>query len=466
MAVVAEIKPADAMAPIVAEANKLLEQEKLPEASKLLESHLKANPDDAQALTVYASVLKKAGSPAAAYYAAKYSVELRPDRPETWNTLGHTSQHLWRMDEATSCYRKALQRARSDKQRSLYNNNLGSANLDIGKFTKAEPYLREAVRLMPEDKLSQHNLGLSLLAQRNWQEGWKYYAASIGTYSRVLQKYKNPPEPIWDGSKDKTVVVYGEQGLGDEICAASMLPDVIRDCKRVIVDCDHRLANLFSRSFPEATVYGTRWAPKEEGKRWNETSDCVDASISAFEVAKHYRNKDEDFPGTAYLVPDPDRVTMWKSLFAAKKKPVIGIAWSGGTWQNASQYRSLPLKDWKPIFDAVDAHWVSLQYKDAAKDIKGTPVVQYPFGTLTKDYDDTAALVAACDLIVGMQTSVMHLAGALGREAWVMIPSTSQWRYGEGHKTLPWYKSVSLYHQGKDWQETVNRIAEDLRARF
>jgi len=458
--------PRDITHPTVTKANQLSQEGKQDEACKLLEDHLKKNPDDAHALTVLASALKQCGRPASAYYAAKYAVSIRPDRSETWCALGHTSQHLWRTDEALSAYRKALQRSKSDKQKSLYYNNTASTYLDVGQFKRAEEPARKAVELNDKDPLARHNLGLSLLAQHKWQEGWQMYSASIGTASRVIQKYSQPSEPIWDGTKDKTVVVYGEQGLGDEICAASMLPDVIRDSKRVAVDCDHRLEGLFKRSFPEASIYGTRWAKKEEGKRWPNAPKQIDYSVSAFEVAKLYRNSDEDFPGTAYLVPDPERVTMWRALFETKKKPVIGIAWSGGTWANAAQHRSLPLDEWKPIFEAVDAHWVSLQYKDAGQEIQGTPVVQYPFGTLTRDYDDTAALVASCDLVIGIQTSVFHLAGALGKEAWVMIPSTSQWRYGESGDSIPWYKSVKLYRQGKDWSGTVKQIAKDLHARF
>jgi ADP-heptose:LPS heptosyltransferase len=190
----------------------------------------------------------------------------------------------------------------------------------------------------------------------------------------------------------------------------------------------------------------------------------IEASTAAFELGQFYRNSDSDFPGTPYLTPCPDRTTMWKGLFATKRKPVIGIAWSGGIWQNASAFRQLPLLEWKPIFDAVDAHWVSLQYKDASKEIEGTPVVQYPFATLTPDYDDTAALVASCDLVIAMQTSVVHLAGALGVPCWSIIPKVSQWRYGEDYTDLPWYRSVKLYRQSKDWP--VKAIADALATHF
>lgn len=430
----------------------------IDKAYAVIDEVLLKDPNDAQALCLASDILKKAKKLPVAYQLAKRATELRPERSETWNALGHASQLLWRLDEAESSYRKALQRASTKEQKSLYTSNIGSTLLDGGKFVKAEKPCREAVELS-NDSNSKHNLGLSLLAQRKWREAWPYYSASIGSDRRRNTKYMKPPEPTWDGAKGKKIVVFGEQGLGDEICAASMLPDAIRDSKKVIVDCDHRLEGLFRRSFPSATVYGTRWG---SGAVWKEDDRKVDASISAFELGQFYRNSDDDFPGTPYLTPCPDRLAMWKSLFATKKKPVIGIAWTGGTWHNAALHRQLPLEQWKPIFDAVDAHWVSLQYKDASKDIVGTPVIQYPWATLTKDYDDTAALVAACDLVVGVQTSVFHLAGALGIPAMVMVPQVSQWRYGEAYTDVPWYKSMSLYRMSQPLMKVVNDIKSRL----
>jgi tetratricopeptide (TPR) repeat protein len=441
----------------VAKARKLINAGEIDDAYKVLDDVLMRDPNDAQALCMASDIMKKAKKLPIAYSLAKRAAELRPERPEVWNAVAHAAQLLWRLDEALECYKKALQRATTKEQKTLYKNNIASVHLDAGDFAKAEKPCREALELT-DDSSTRHNLGLSLLAQRRWKEAWPYYSASIGSERRLNFKYLKPEEPTWDGTKGKRIVVYGEQGLGDEICAASMLPDAMRDCQ-VIVDCDHRLKNLFARSFPQAKVYGTRW---KKDIAWDEGDKKIDASISAFEIGKHYRNADEDFPGTAYLVPDPDRVLMWKALFASKKKPVIGIAWTGGVWHNASMHRQMPLDQWKPIFDAVDAHWVSLQYKDA-KDIKGTPVTQYAHATLTPDYDDTAALVAACDLVIGVQTSVFHLAGALGVPAWVLVPKVSQWRYGEAYESVPWYKSMKLYRQTNDkWP--VKQIANDLRS--
>ncbi len=458
MSAVLEIQPQAADNTYV-NASKLLDAGEPDKAFELIDVKLRENPNDAQALVIASNVLKRAKKLPIAYSLAKRATEIEPNRAEVWSCLGHAAQHLWRLDEAISCYRKSIQRAQSNKQIALCNSNMASTYLDGGDFVKAEPLARKALELR-EDANTRHNLGLSLLGQRKWRDGWANYSSSIGSESRNIVKYVN--EPTWDGTHDKTVVVYGEQGLGDEVCAASMLPDVIRDSKRVIIDCDHRLESLFKRSFPSASVHGTRWTKQ---LAWPTEDRNIDASIAGFEVGKFYRNDNADFPGSPYLVPCPDRTAMWKALFAQKQKPVIGIAWSGGNWQNASLHRQLPLKDWKPLFDAVDAHWVSLQYKDASEEIKGTPVHQYRYATLTPDYDDTAALVASCDLVIAVQTSAVHLAGGLGVPTWSLIPKTSQWRYGEDFTDLPWYSAVKLIRQ-ENGQWPLKRIADELRTHF
>lgn len=460
MAQVIELQP-DLTIAEVDKANDYIKAQDYERAHQILEKVLMQEPLNAPALTLMSVVMKKAGRLALAYPLAKLATQLRPDRYETWNGLGHSAQLLWKLDQAHEYYGKALKLTRGPDQRAQVLNNLCSVYLDEGEFVKAEPLGRESLQLA-DDPQTRHNLALALLGQHRWEEGWPYYTASVGTQNRLKIKYRNPGEPEWDGTKGQTVVIYGEQGLGDEICAASMVPDAARDCKRVILDCDKRLENLFRRSFPQATVFGTRW---EKQIAWKDVDQSeIDASCAGFEIGKYYRNSDADFPGTSYLTPCPDRTAMWKALWKESRKPVIGIAWSGGTWHNAAMHRKLPLSQWKPIFDAIDAHWVSLQYKDASAEIAGTPVVQYPFATLTKDYDDTAALVASCDLVIGVQTSVNHLAGALGVPCWILLPKTSQWRYGESYGTLPWYNSVKIYRQAKHWP--IQKVANDLRAHF
>jgi tetratricopeptide (TPR) repeat protein len=396
---------------------------------------------------------------------AKRASEVDPTNTYCWSNLGMLNEQLYRFDEAENCFRKALNYAKLDSQKGIAYLNWACMLINKGDYVAGETMARRALKYSPNSVKAKANLGMACLALRNWKEGWPLYDAIIG-FDGSRRKMQYAGESVWDGSPDKRIVVYGEQGLGDEISFASMLPDAIKTSKSVVIDCTDRLAGLFRRSFPEATVYGTRW---EKGLGWNRKDQEIDASVSIGGLGKLFRKSDEDFPGTPYLKADPDRVEMWKALFAKAGKPVIGIAWSGGVAWTGDRYRSWTLEQLLPVFQSVDAVWVSLQYKDASKEIESfksahpeIDLRQYAFGTLTQDYDDTAALVDALDLVFTMQTAVVHLAGGLGKTCMTFVPKGSQWRYGTTEKTLPWYKSVKLYRQAEDWPWA--EAITDLRA--
>jgi hypothetical protein len=196
----------------------------------------------------------------------------------------------------------------------------------------------------------------------------------------------------------------------------------------------------------------------------------IDAGISVGALGKFYRNASEDFPGKPYLKADPDRVAMWRGLFEKQGKPVIGVAWTGGCPWTGDRFRRWTLEELVPVFRSVDAVWVSLEYKDAAKEIQAfrakypdIDLRQYPFGTLTQDYDDTAAMVGALDLVFAMQTAVVHLAGGLGKECMAFANRYGQWRYSGD---MDWYQSVTIYRQSLKGEWPFAKAIEDLRARL
>lgn len=403
------------------------------EAYKIADKWLLQNPNDPLCLLVMSHVLWKGKKTTVAYSMAKRVTEMKPDRPEGWLNLGKCANDLWRLDEAIACYETALALPMGIKQRLVLLTNLSAVYIDNAQFGPGEVTAREALKLDSTDHKSRHNLGICLLARREWVEGWKYYSASIGTEARKHVQYAS--EPIWDGKHKKRIVIYGEQGLGDEIVFASMFPDAIRDSKHTIIECDVRLRGLFRRSFPDANVYGTR---NVEMLNWHRKDQEIDASISSAELGKFYRRLDSDFPSEPYLKVCPDRKLMWRNLFASKGKPCIGIAWTGGTWKNGAMHRRLTEEELAPLL-ALDCHFVSLQYKPG--DMPG--ITTYPFATLTNDYDDTAAMVAALDCVVSVPTSVVHLAAAIGTPTIAIHSSKPCWKFQGG---LAWHPKVQLAH--------------------
>ena len=446
------------------------EKGKLEAGWKIVNRLLIENPLDVQALVTGSYIMRRLGVLPTAYHFALSATQLWPKDSAAWTNLGHAASEMWLVEESEKCYHRALEVATRDDHKKVLWLNLSALYLDNGRFREAEELTRKILAADPDHKNAQANLGFCQLAQRNWAEGWKGYHNTIGSDWRPKVQYHGEPE--WDGTPGKTVALYADQGLGDEVSFASMLPDAIKDCKRVILDCDDRLEGLFKRSFPKAKVYGTR---RSKDAKWDKEDWNIDASLPLGQIGEYYRTDDSHFSGEPYLVPCPNRLAMWRALFKGKKKPVIGIAWTGGIPKTNSRNRRIALEDLLPIFRRVSGHYVSLQYKDAQAEIdafkakhKWVDLEQYKFGTLTNDYDDTAAMIAACDFVICIQTAVAHTAGALGVPVYVLVPTATQWRYGESTETIPWYKSLRVIRQtkGGEWTDDIDRLSRRLQADY
>jgi Tfp pilus assembly protein PilF len=445
-------------------AKRLAEAKRHSEAWAIVEPYLLDNPDDVDALDVAAFTFECAGNMPVAQAFYRRFTQIAPDDARSWLNYGRLTEDLWQTEEADRCYKRGLSLTKDPRMRSLLYGNLSALAIDNGRFEEGHKYASQSLEANPLSKIAKTNLGFCQLAMGNFADGWKNYRHTLGTSWRPLAQYKN--EPQWDGTMGQTVALYGEQGIGDEICFASMVPDAVAISKKVILDVDKRLENLFRRSFPDAKVYGTRQA--EPGtKPWDKEDHDIDASFALGQCGEFFRTSRESFPGTPYLKACSIRSDQWCSSFKAMGKPVIGIAWSGGIPKTGAKFRKFDLEDWLPVFAAIDAHWVCLQYKDASKEIAAfrekhphVDLVQYPWATLTKDYDDTAALVAALDCVIAPPTAVVHLAAALGTKTIAMHAERKCWKFNAG---LPFHSGVTLIDHGKGWRYALSDVAKRVR---
>lgn len=444
---------------------------KYTEAWALLENAMRDEPENPHLMLMANFVCEREGRIAMAFHLARNFTRLYPQDAAGWINLGRGYEQMYMIPESERAYERALKVTKSDDFRAKTLNNLAAMCIQVGRFADGAQYARRALAIK-ETPQARANLGMAQLARHEWAEGWANYAQNIGISNRAKWGYGGE---TWDGTPGKTVVVYGEQGIGDEISAASVVRDAARDCERLILDCEPRLVGLFRRSFPTASVYGVDQTAREILRKPEDAQPA--ASIAAVQLAQFYRKTNDDFPGAAYLKADPDRVTMWRALWDQKKvrraRPVIGVAWTGGIAQTGGKFRRWSLRDLLPVFNAQpDAHWVCLQYRDASDEIEEfreefpqVDLVQYPYATLTADYDDTAALVASLDGVFSMQTSVVHLAGALGVPTVCGVALSGQWRYGESGDRMPWYSSVRLFRQARAgaWDlRGAARMIEDM----
>jgi tetratricopeptide (TPR) repeat protein len=398
-------------------------------------------------------VFMRSDSIGLAYQAFRRAADIFPGEAAIWHNIGKLYHEKQEDDKADEFFRKSL-KCKGDFYNAL--EGLGMTHLNRAEFGQAIEYCNRALAENPDAQEAKINRGMAYLALKRWREGWRDYNVNVG-------KDKNRKEPIygeetrWDGSKGKDVVVYGEQGIGDEISFASMIPDLIMDSKSVTIECDGRLEKLFERSFGVPT-YGTRYHPEKKGiiPAWR-AEKKFDARVSMGQLAEFYRLKDSDFTGEPYLKPNPQMAMQWRVLLdSLGDKPKIGISWTGGLPHTGQKRRSVTLDTYAPLFKSFDAEWVSLQYKEpevaSAESKYGVKIHDWDWGTRVFDYDQTCALISQLDLVISVCTTVVHAAGGLGKECWCLVPAHPMWRYLRDGEWFPWARSVKLYRQkGREW---------------
>ena len=427
---------------------KLLQERELEDAARLTQRVLEHDPNDATSLNFLGVIHLELQNFQIAYQYLRRAIQEKPGMAQMWANFGMAAHELGRNEEAIRCYLKA---AELDNGYLKAYVNAAAVFIEESKWDEAEKSCELALDIDSDSELAKKNLAHVFLAKHRWSEGWKFWDLSLG--SKYRKEWLYGPEKRWDGTKDQCVVVYGEQGLGDEINYASVLPDAIKDCKKIIVDCDTRLEKLFRRSFPKASVYGTR---RQEHPKWLEGSR-IDARCAISTLPMFYRNSDSDLPGTPYLQPDPELVRMWKGLFSSWGRPVYGLCLHGGSKMTGAAWRKISPEDFSPLF-ARDAEFVSLDYKGHHSHKK---IREYPWATQVDDYDLTASLIAALDAVIGVNTTAIHCANGLGVPAHILVPTKKQWRYEPCEDgSYVWSKSAKLYHQkaGEGWRDVIKRV--------
>lgn len=354
-------------------------------------------------------------------------------------------------DEACKAWEAALKMEPSSE---AYN-NLASVYSDHGRPEKALGYVNEALRLDPGNTNAMWNRSLALLTQKRWPEAWRDHEHRFDPRIQSVSTRRNLGCPVWDGkTPGLRIAVHGEQGVGDEVMFLSMLQDLINMHKEVVVEVEPRLMDLVERSF------GVRTYGNEKAMRAHEAP--FDAVVPLGSLGMTFRLTDEQFPGTPYLKPDPERVAYWRKRFCQEggKKPIIGVAWQGGAKETRIQQRSINAK----MLDFCKRGTVvSLQYGEQAEAAaRKNGYLFYPEST-GSDLDEQAAMVAACDCVVTVAQTLVHLAGSLGVPAHVLTPLYSSWRYGQGD-SMVWYNSVKLHRQKADgdWGHPLAEVKREI----
>jgi tetratricopeptide (TPR) repeat protein len=435
-------------------------------------------PETIEAWLGLAIVYRDMGQGAEAEAIARRACETRPDLTDAHDLLGTILHKNGKLDEAEEVLRNAVALT---PQSAVTWNNLGIVLQEQGRLTESEAAYRTSLSCNPDQFEAYQNLSLVLRDQDRWQEalapldawvaqgnnaeqargeralvllqledyarGWPEYESRWSREGMIARSFGHP---VWDGSNlsGKTLLVYAEQGIGDEIMFASCFQELIAQAGTVVIDCAQRLEPLFRRSFPDAIVFGTE---QVSNPAWLANAPPIDIEIAAGSAPRYLRNSPVDFPAIPYLVPDPARVASWRARYAALGLGVkVGISWRGGRGVRAGQC-STNLADWKYLLEMNAVQFVNLQYGVRQEEWDevarmGAKLHHWPDSDPLVNLDDFAAQVAALDLVATIDNATAHLAGALGVPLWVLQPHSPDWRWGisgKGH----WYGDVHAFRQ-------------------
>jgi len=405
------------------------------------------------------------GDAEGAMQSCRRALELDPNLPEAHNCMGKVLKALDRPREAIAAYEEAI-RLRPDYGKAY--NNLGIALNSQCRFTEALAAYARAIELVPDYPEARWDKGHLHLLRGEFEEGWRGYEYGLGIkHGRTRSTYGQ--FPVWDGSPlaGKTILVLGEQGVGDQIMFASLLPDLVQRGATCIVKMDDRLQPLLHRSMPDLRLVS---------RKDSELSDIdhtrVDYQSRIGSLCQWLRPTLASFPlRQSYLEADPDLVAIFRERYRARfgSRLIVGISWRGGTGE-IMRLRSIPLSAWSSILRQEGVGFVNLQYGDCRADLEavrsgmGVEIFHDDAVDPLKSLDDFAAQTAAMDLVISVDNSTVHLAGALNVPVWIMVPAVPDWRWMLDRSDSPWYSSVRLFRQPspREWSPVLLAVAEEL----
>lgn len=423
----------------------LLRQQRPHEARPYLERALAQAPDRVDALVGYSATLAFAGRIAEALAAADKANALSPDDCVVLTHRGMVRDYAGNHDAALVDYDAALKATRRRTPQTVADAEFKLALL----------------------KLSLGRLG----------EGWPLYKARNDIRhndQRAVAFQALLPE--WDGvvRPGQRILVWGEQGIGDQVIYAGMLPELQARGASFAVACDARLAPLFRRSFPMMQIEAM-----ESGSGVGRFAALGDVQIGLGELGRWLRPTLADFPQPrAYLKPDEQRVADLRRRYRAHGKTlVVGIMWRSSNLR-LGNFKSIGLADWEPVLQQRDILFVDLQYGDTAEERRliqsalGVEILHDDEIDALKDIDGFAAQAAAVDLVIGASNSGQHIAAATGRPCWIILPGGlgRLWYWFTGRTDSPWYPHVRLFRQpvghNENWADTMMQVGIALGERL
>src|SRR5512132_1118032 len=405
------------------------------------------NPKDAAAHVGLGNALRDKDEPQQAIAAYRRAAELAPRLAPIWHNLGLVLREVGRYEEAVAAYDRALA-TEPDRCATWYNK--ANALTAAGRYMDAIASYEEALRLKPDYPEAIFSQSMALLLSGDFAQGWDLYEARWRART-FASPYRFAGLPRWQGDSlsGKHLLVWAEQGIGDEIRFLSVLGEILGQARAVSYVGEQRLNELLARAFPSLLL------PERAGHDRDPASSGFDLQTPVGSLARfHRRSLDAFSEPRPFLAPDPelrDRWGQWLQMLGAGAK--IGISWRTGRNARLKQARYVSMDEWGRFLADMPARWICLQYDDCDDDIAtfarrfGAVVHVTPGLDRRDDFEGMAGLYAGLDAVVAAPNTVADLAGALGIPCWVVAHSP-HWPWGvwpcEDGRGQPWYANLTM----------------------
>lgn len=382
------------------------------------------------------------------------AVMLAPSEPNFHNNLALALMAAGRIEEAIAAYDRVLKLA---PRQALTWSNLGLARQALNQLPEAISAYREALDIDPGFTRARWNLALALLLTGQFEEGWREYEVRQNILDLGGKEHKIAL-PQWDERRETSlrIQIQAEQGIGDTLQFARYLPLLEARGIELTLACDLALHPLL-RSVPCSSRLIAR--------------DAVDPACQAqFPLAslpRYFGTRSDNIPAVIpYLFSDPQRVAQWHARLGPRRGLRVGLVWAGNPAHSNDLNRSIQLLLLEPLLRIPGIDWFALQLGQARAQLLEFPADARPLDVSEHlhDFGDTAALLDVLDLLLTVDTSVAHLAGALGHAAWVLLPFAPDWRWQLEREDSPWYPTLRLYRQRRpgDWGAPLAAVSADL----
>jgi tetratricopeptide (TPR) repeat protein len=435
------------------------------EAETALRRAFELNPEQVETHIAWARFCTAQRDIAGARGWVRWAQAREPNHDEAANIAGILLHHEGRYDEALHAFEHA------ESLGSLpATSNRGNSLLDLGRMEEALRAHEAAVARAPHSPGARYNLALVQLRLGDWINGWRNYESrwrfrEVHRSPRCFSEPRWRGEPVEFGKGGRRILLHAEQGLGD----------TIQFCRYVALVAERGLTPILQVQASAARLVRSL-AVVRDGRAQvavlGHAPPVFDCECPLMDLPAVFSTTVESVPRPGpYLAADPEDVDDRRLQLAGIAGNLrVGIAWAGNPRYKADRQRSVHVEAFLPLLRMPGVDWISLQKGDVATEIASLPagVRVCDASSTDRDLADAAATIAALDLVITTDTSIAHLAGAMGKEVWILLPHLSDWRWMQEMETTPWYPTARLLRQAKpgDWQGLMERAASDLRARL